>query len=418
MRCRMAAQVLLWCGVPSLAMGALSAGASQIDITPAAGAHLPMSGYGDRTQGHEGVHDALYVRALVVDDGSKRAAVVACETIFIPDLLWKMVSERVSQRERIPAENLLLTSVHTHGAPALEIADGGKEALTEYGGSVRDAIVEAVRQAAAHLRPARIGFGAGKANLNINRRARMADGGYWLGYNPDGPSDKTVGIVRLEDPSARPIAVLINYSVHGTIMGSHNLQITGDLPGATSRFVESRLGDGAVALWTSGAAGDQNPIHRAQGSDFEPVAALGMILGEEAVRVARTVRMSQYAHIRGAQKVFSCPGQQVMPGPLPRATYEFKAADPVPIRLSLLMIGHVALAGVSGEVLTKIAERLKSESPFSQTLMLTHCNGSSGYLPDDAAYKQISYEIAVSGVQKGCAEDGIVNGILNLMDHE
>ena len=82
------------------------------------------------------------------------------------------------------------------------------------------------------------------------------------------------------------------------------------------------------------------------------------------------------------------------------------------------MIGHVALAGVSGEVLTKIAERLKSESPFSLTLMLTHCNGSSGYLPDDDAYKQISYEIAVSRVQKGCAEGGIVNGILDMMDHE
>ncbi|PYT21130.1 MAG: hypothetical protein DMG57_39665 [Acidobacteria bacterium] len=294
-------------------MGALSAGAFQIDITPAADAHLPMSGYGDRTQGHEGIHDALYVRDLVVDDGFQRAAVVACETISIPDLLWEIVSERISQKERIPAENLLLTSVHTHGAPVLETADGGKKALTAYGGSVRDATVEAVRQAAAHLRPARIGFGAGRANLNINRRARMADGGYWLGYNPDGPSDKTVGIVRVEDLSAHPIAVLINYSVHGTIMGSHNLQITGDLPGATSRFVESRLGDGAVALWTSG---DQNPIHRAQGSDFEPVAALGIILGEEADRVARAVRTSEYAHIRSAQKVFSCPGQQVIPGPL------------------------------------------------------------------------------------------------------
>jgi hypothetical protein len=90
----------------------------------------------------------------------------------------------------------------------------------------------------------------------------------------------------------------------------------------------------------------------------------------------------------------------------------------VAIRLSLLTIGHVALAGVSGEVLTKIGERLKNESPFSQTLVVTHCNGSSGYLPDDAAYEQISYEIAVSHVKKGCAEDAIVNGILELMDHE
>src|SRR5437588_611500 len=119
MTCRMA-QLLIWCSVPSMVMGALRAGASRINITPASGTHLPMSGYDDRTQGHEGVHDPLAVRALVLEDGSQRAAVVTCETISIPDLLWEAASEQLSQKARIPTENLLLAAVHTHGAPALE----------------------------------------------------------------------------------------------------------------------------------------------------------------------------------------------------------------------------------------------------------------------------------------------------------
>ena len=48
--------------------------------------------------------------------------------------------------------------------------------------------------------------------------------------------------------------------------------------------------------------------------------------------------------------------------------------------------------------------------------MVTHANGSSGYIPDEAAYSQISYEITTSRLKPGCAEDGIVNGFLEMMD--
>jgi hypothetical protein len=71
---------------------------------------------------------------------------------------------------------------------------------------------------------------------------------------------------------------------------------------------------------------------------------------------------------------------------------------------------------VSGEVLTRIGQRLKEGSPFSQTVMITHANGSSGYLPDDAAYDQLSYEILTARVKRGCAEAAIMNGFLEMMD--
>jgi hypothetical protein len=48
--------------------------------------------------------------------------------------------------------------------------------------------------------------------------------------------------------------------------------------------------------------------------------------------------------------------------------------------------------------------------------MVTHANGSSGYLPNDAAYDQLSYEIVTTRVKQGCAEDAIVNTLLGMMD--
>ena len=71
--------------------------------------------------------------------------------------------------------------------------------------------------------------------------------------------------------------------------------------------------------------------------------------------------MTTEVSIRGGQKVVTCPGRRVDPGPTPRAGY-FTDADAVNIRLTLLTINDVALAGVSGEVFTVIGRRLARES--------------------------------------------------------
>ena len=433
--------VLCCCAVFLLAetaAAALRAGAARVDITPPPDAALPMSGYASRTQGFKSVHDSIYVRAIVLDDGTTQAALVAWELIFVPDQVWAEVSERIASEEGIRPEHLLLSAVHNHGAPSVAAARGRAAANTvAYTKTVEEAAVEAVRRAKAQLQPARFGIGTGTAYVNVNRR-EPTPRGWWLGYNENGPSDKTVTVLRFEDLAGKPIAFLINYAVHAVVMGPGNYAITGDLAGATSRFVEQHYlgqdhprsdggprlqlraqeraaGEGVVAIWTSGAAGDQNPISMENGDDFTLVNALGRVLGEEAVRVAGSIKTAPEATIRGAQQVATCPGRRVEPGPTPRADYKFTDADAVPIRLGLLMIDRVALAGVSGEVFTLIAQRLKKVSPFSQTVMLSHTNGSSGYIPNDAAFDPVSYEVTASRLKPGCAEDAIVNGFLDLM---
>ena len=89
------------------------------------------------------------------------------------------------------------------------------------------------------------------------------------------------------------------------------------------------------------------------------VDALGKILGEETVRVATTIHSYRPARVWGKQLVFTCPGRKLEPGPVPRKKYSWEDSDPVSIRLSLLLINDIGLAGVSGEVMTMIWEHLK-----------------------------------------------------------
>jgi len=450
-RIRTCGYIALWLATSALASlgaprGPLQVGAARVDITPAADAALPMSGYGGRTQGFQRIHDHIYVRAIVLRDGASQAAVVAWELIGVPNHVWEELSQRIAKELGMPVDNILLAAVHDHGAPSLAGMYGrspAPAATMAYTTKVESDAFEAVRQAKANLQPAQFGFGTGKAYVNINRREFFPKmGWWWLGYNPDGPSDKTVAVLKFADLAGKPIALFINYPVHAVVMGPDNLAVTGDLAGATSRHIEqyyqgkiptrsdagweleSRAedkagGEGPVAVWTSGAAGDQNPVSEDRGEDFTMVDGLGRILGEESVRVANSISMmSSQARIESSQRVINCPGRRVAPGPTPRAQYTFEDADPVSIRLSLLRINDVVLAGVSGEVFTRIFLHLKKESPFNHTIMVTHANGSSGYIPSDDAFDPVSYENTASHLKPGCAENGIVNGFLEMMGSE
>jgi neutral/alkaline ceramidase-like enzyme len=427
--------------------GRLQVGAARVDITPAPDAALPMSGYSGRTQGFQRIHDHIYVRAVVLTDGTNSAALLVWELIGVPTRVWEDLSQRIAKEAGIPTQNLLLAAVHNHGAPALA-GMYGREATNPlpqtlaYTAKAEDDAIEALRRAKSNLQPAQVGFGTGKAYVNINRREFFRKKGWWwLGYNPEGASDKSVAILKFTALSGKPIALFINYPVHAVVMGTENLAVTGDLAGATARYVEQfyqgkiqtrgdsggdlelrpeeKVSDeGPVAVWTSGAAGDQNPIVMDRGEDFSMVDALGRILGEESVRVANLITvMSSQARISSSHRLITCPGRRVQPGELPRAEYKFEDSDPVNIRLSLLRLNDVVLAGVSGEVFTNIYQSLKKRSPLN-TIMVTHANGSSGYIPSDDAFDEISYEITTTHLKPGCAESGIVNSFLEMMESE
>jgi hypothetical protein len=419
--------------------GALRAGAARVDITPAPDAALPMSGYGSRKDGFQGIHDNIFVRAIVIDDGNTQCAIVAWELLHVPNSVWATVTQRIANELGIRPENVLVAAVHNHGAPSLAGGLGEASAATKaYTAKVEDAAIDAVRRAKAKLQPARVGAGSGQAFVNVNRVEQTVEGEWVLGHNENGPSDKTVAVLRFEDLSGKPIAFLINYAVHAVVMGPRNYQITGDLAGATSRFVEQHYlgkdtprsdggprlalrpmekgeGDGAVALWTSGAAGDQNPVAMESGNDFSLVNSLARILGEAAVRVAEGIRTAPEARIRSAQKTVTCPGRRLDPNSGATKEYKFADADPVQLRLTLVSINDVALAGVSGEVFTAIQQHLKQVSPVAQTIMVTHANGARGYIPSDAGFERNSYETTVTHLKPGCAENAIVNGLVGMM---
>lgn len=86
-------------------------------------------------------------------------------------------------------------------------------------------------------------------------------------------------------------------------------------------------------------------------------------------------------------------------------------------RLGLIRIGNIAVTSVNAEIFTEIGLKLKAASPLADTLLVTLANGSagSGYVPNDAAFGENTFQVLGSRLKPGCAEDGIVNGLVDLI---
>ena len=418
----------------------LRVGAAKVDVTPSQG-ELPKNSFG--------VLDRLYARAIVIESGASTAALVTVDAGGVPTPIWEAVTRQVESELKIPVASVLLTATHTHSA-------GGQR-----GPDYAQKIVESVRLAKQRLAPARLGYGTGVSYINVNRHIiDRKTGRWWEGPNYDGPSDKTVAVLKFESLSGEPIAVYYNYAVHAVIAGQLD-QVSGDIPGAASRYVEDSFDDRIVAVWSSGAAGDQNPIYFQQTYDLreirikdyakrgvdisnamppggegldrknpavarlmnqqrQMVSSMGQFLGEEVLHVMRGIeRMGTAAAVHGGFTTVTCPGRErTNQG---RAGFEgtYKDGPPVEIRLGLLRLGDVVIGAVNAEVFNPIAQRLKQESPYKATMMATLTNGSarSGYIPDDESFGKYTFEVLSSRLKPGCAESAIVNGLLGLIDN-
>ena len=407
-------------------------GAAKVDITPT---QLPKN--------IEGILDHIYARAIVIDNGNTSAALVSVDTGMLGEQVWKTVSQRIEKELGIPAQNLIMNPTHTHSA---------------FGGTA-DQIFNAIKTAKEKLQPARIGYGTGISYINVNRNIiDRKTNKWWEGPNYDGPSDKTVAVIKFETTDGEPIAVYYNYACHAVVTGNTDL-LSGDYPGATSRYIEDSFDDKIVALFSAGAQGDQNPIYFQQTFDLrdirikdyakrgqdisnamppggqglnkqdptvkklldqqkQMILSMGQFLGEEVKRVMREMnRTSAGGSIAAVQKTISFPGRDRIGQGRAGVEATYKDGPDVQLRLSLLMIDDIAIGGCNAEIFNLIAQRFKRESPIGRSIFVSMANGSgnSGYIPNDAAFGYQTFEVLSSRCKPGYAESAIVNGLLDLM---
>ena len=411
----------------------LRVGAGRASVTPAASdfPYLPSqavslnTGPGERS--FVGVHDEIYARALVADDGAKRVALVVLEVTAVPaaDDIVKAIAQQLG----VPTSNVMVAATHTHSVPLFSYAGANpnpREAREIE--RLKAGALEAVRQAAAQLQTARIAFGRGQGWVNINNGEQS---GSKAGYDPLGPSDKTLDVMRFETAAGAPIALFVNYASHAEVMfrsitKADGYEISGDLPGAVSRLLEKLPTAAPVVLFTAAAEADQLTLFKSlqSGGPLPPSdegAAGWALLESQARRLAGSVMDTvaalkpSLAPARVAADAGSatCPGQVLTIDRDGKVTKEAK--PPVAIPLSMIRVNDVVLAGVGGDVASDIGRHFRTALPAANTSMVTLAGNSVGYIFTDASYVHPGHGLTKSLLKEGCADRAIVNALVRLI---
>lgn len=440
--------------------GPLKAGAARVEITPDANA-IPRP--------YTSILDPIYARAIFLDNGHDRAVLLNADIGAIATAITDKVSSEISRELSIPVSNILISATHDHSAIFGGPRSAGSElspALAAFQTKLESGLVQAAKQARDRMQPARVGYGTGALYLNVNRDAIDEHTRLWAQEpNLEYPSDKTFAVIKFESLSGELIAVYMNYAMHANSLFLDG-KVSGDFPGEAERYIEQTYNEHPIALWTSGAAGDQNPLYlRANSKITEArihavmdaehvdlgtaimhamftgnpaadnipldsvaldqsirlVRSEGQITGEEAIRVMNQMGpMKTEIRIEAAQQELTCParrrldtGREGAPG-----RYE-DSPDSVRIKIGAIRIGDIALGTANAELYNMIGQDVKAGSKFHHTIMVTLTNGmaNSGYVPTDDAFARYTFQVLGSTLKPGCAETGIVNGIDGMINN-
>lgn len=386
---------------------------------------LPVDGFSS-------VHDPLQVRVLVLDDGEAPLAIAVIDQTSIFDDQLARTRKILRQTCGVPPDRCLIVASHTFSAPHVlppdRVPESERKKNELLAAAVDTAVARAAHEAARTRGPARTGFGRGICRVGVQRDVPTPHG-WWLGADDAGPTDDSVGVLRIDRPDGRPVAILVNHAVqpsvmNGSVTRSGERRITADLAGATAERIERRYGDGTVALFLIGAAGDQAPYLTAvrttvtddgallrtdvHDDGFALVELLGERLADEAVRVAeRICTTAAVPPLRVLHDRVKVPAQ-VPPAGLhalhPTKEYDFTPAGDTEAPIVVARVGDAVLACVQAELNAGTGLDIRAASPFPATCVVTMTNGAAKYLADAMSYDRITYEAMNSRYARGAAE--------------
>jgi len=394
------------------ALAQLRAGVANVEITPSA--LMPMYGYSNRRCGPaNGTHDPLMAKALVLEAGASKLAIVTLDlgSIVSPDL-----QRRVASELNIPV--LLLAASHTHSAPAFlpfGSAPNTNEAANAYRTEMEGKVFAAIQRAAQSMFPAKLNVGRGSLQIGYNRLLLRDDGrARALFDNPErvpyGPVDPEFMLLRVDDTEGRSRALLVHYATHAVVLGPTSCKYSGDWPGVMQRTAEQQL-TGAQVMFVQGGAGDINPLAMgrsgSEDADFAVMEKVGQLLAGEVLKANKTLHPVAADSIQSKSDLLTFPDRWE----------KHKTLD---VGITTVLIGpSIAIAAVPGEAMHKLQTTWKSQADVPHALFYGYTFSSggtwAGYIPDlrTAAYGGYGAD-ASTRIEVGAGEKIMLRHLQNL----
>ena len=427
-------------------------GVATAEITPPV--PYRMSGYFNERPA-TGVSDPLLAKAMVFQQGDTRVALVVCDIISFDDDAAAAARRQAAVETGIPEDAILITATHTHTGPlycgvlrdylhqrAVDASEEGTDPceLQDYRQLLIDGVVQAIRDAAAHPRPAIVAVGTTReSNLSFNRRFHMKDSDTVV-FNPGiknpnivrpaGPIDPLVTMILFTDPETQtPFASFTNFALHLDTTGG--TLFSGDYPFYLSNALQNFYGKDFISVFGTGTCGDINHIDVTTESQRR-APQIGEELAKTVLAGHEQLTPITAPSLRWASRTITVPTQTVTPQEVEesmamrkaivdgdgvhsflervRATTVLDLAEQFPNGRTELRIQAVALDDetaivvIPGEVFVEHGLAIREGSPFARTAVVELSDQNISYVPTAKAFQEGSYETVNSRLAPGGGE--------------
>jgi hypothetical protein len=430
------------------------AGAARSNITPPLGS-LVVGGWKPMPATH--IHDELWVRCLVLDDGETKLAFAICDNLGMMREVFDEAKRRAEEKTGIPARCMLMAATHTHSAASARPGNRylPDQPLDDYPEFIIQRIVDGLVCANNNLEPAEIGWAMIEDARHVNNRrwyltpetptpnpfggtdkVVMNPGRSNL-VKPAGPVDPQINFLSIRSLDGRPIGLLANYSLH-YVGGVRKGDISADYFGIFSGRIQELLGADRVeppfvGILTNGASGDVNNIAFLKKAERKPPYEQMRYVADEVAKKVHSAEKEMPYHawvpldaaaselslktrqptaeqLARAEKVDADPdGVELYHRHEPTYAKRLLALKNVPdtreIPLTALRIGDVGVVAIPFEVFAEIGLGIRDRSPLPTTFTISHAGGSFGYLPTESQHALGGYEtwLGTNFVQKDAA---------------
>lgn len=335
----------------------------------------------------------LYVRAMVLEKGKERIAIVSIDNLGWPAVLGNKSRKLI---KGIAPENIIIGVTHTHSAPdayAFRDQNGNTGADLKYLEWVVVQIADAVNEASKKVEPADLKIAVGEAKGKI-------------AYNYYAPRlyDPRVGIIQAISSNGKnkgkTIATLVNYAIHPEVIGSGRGILSPDLIGPLCERIEKKTG--GIALFMNSAQGgmvtaDNRLEDGKEASDYTECKRIGNLLADEALRVVSDAKIQKNPNIYCTSKMIEFPVESEMMRAILKSSplgMNVSKANVVNTQINLLNIGTAQILTIPGEALPNIGFYLKRKMPTKQPFLFGLTNDAFGYIltkVDFNSFKRYDY---------------------------
>jgi len=220
---------------------------------------IPLACVGGAADPFHRVHDDVYVRTLVLEEGGNKVAFMSFDLLFHDRSLNDPLEAYAQSTYGIRPGGLIITHTHAHTAPATN----GYNWYTDpnYEVFLLERAKVCLDRAMASLIPGTLECGCFEADYNISRRGKV-NGVYTIAPNFDYVHDREFMLLCVRDQAGTLRSVMMNYPCHPVFYPTRD-ELSGEFPARVCHYIDAHY-YGCMSLYTQSSAGDVRPRPTAQ----------------------------------------------------------------------------------------------------------------------------------------------------------